>query len=46
MPKILKRCREWINRQPSEVQALYCSHFRYVGFRRALAYRCELCPET
>lgn len=29
-----------------EYRAYHCVHGSYVGFQRALAYRCEFCDET
>lgn len=42
---IIKRLRGWVDRQPPEVAVRFCEHGCYVGYKRALAYRCEMCPE-
>lgn len=36
----------WIALQPEKERAYFCNHGRYVGFKRALAYKCSGCPEN
>lgn len=42
---IISRCVKWVKANP-KVAHLFCEHGSYVGFQRALAYRCPRCPET
>ena len=40
---VIKRLTLWVDKQPEEVQGLFCRHGQYTGYQQALAYYCPLC---
>ena len=41
---VVQRFRGWLASHPDRVD-YYCEHGSYVGYRRALAFKCRLCSE-